>query len=47
MRLRQGDHVVELGPGDYLGWDGAVPHDGEVIGDEPASMLIIRVRPRD
>ncbi len=47
MRLRQGDHVVDLGPGDYLGWDGAIPHDGEVIGDEPASMLIIRVRPRD
>ena len=46
-RLRQGEHEVELGPGDYLGWDGAVPHDGEAIGEEHAAMLIIRVRPRD
>ena len=34
---------VELGPGDYLRWDGSIPHDGEVMGDEPASMLIIRI----
>ena len=32
FRLRQGDHVVEVGPGDYLRWDGAIPHDGEVLG---------------
>jgi uncharacterized RmlC-like cupin family protein len=36
-------HVVELGPGDYLRWDGLVPHDAEAIGDESASMLIVRL----
>ena len=46
FRLRQGDHVVEVGPGDYVRWDGAIPHDGEVLGDDgEAAMLIIRVRP--
>ena len=30
FRMTQGDHTVELGPGDYLRWDGAVPHDAEV-----------------
>ena len=43
FRLTQGDHIVELGPGDYLRWDGLVPHDAEAIGDEPASMLIVRL----
>ncbi len=43
FRMTQGDHVVELGPGDYLRWDGLVPHDAEAIGDEPASMLIVRL----
>ncbi len=48
FRLRQGDHVVEVGPGDYLRWDGTIPHDGEVIGGaDGAAMLIIRVHPRD
>jgi len=48
FRLRQGDHVVDVGPGDYVRWDGAVPHDGEVLDDEGgAAMLIIRVRPGD
>ncbi len=47
LRLTQGGHSVELGPGDYLRWDGSVPHEGEVVGDEEASMLIIRIRPRD
>jgi transcriptional regulator with XRE-family HTH domain len=42
-RMTQGSHVVELGPGDYLRWDGMVPHDVESIGDEPASLLIIRL----
>ena len=27
LRLTQGDHVVELGPGDYLLWDATIPHD--------------------
>jgi transcriptional regulator with XRE-family HTH domain len=43
FRLTQGDHVVELGPGDYLRWDGLIPHDAEAIGDEPGSMLIVRL----
>jgi transcriptional regulator with XRE-family HTH domain len=43
-RLTQGDHVVELGPGDYLLWDATIPHDAENIGDEPATMLIISAR---
>ena len=48
FRLRQGEHVVEAGPGDYVRWDGAIPHDGEVASDDgDAAMLIIRVRPDD
>ena len=43
FRMTQGPHVVELGPGDYLRWDGLVPHDAEAIGDEPAAMLIVRL----
>lgn len=45
-RMTQGDHVVELGPGDYLAWDPSVPHDVEVIGDEPGRMLVIYPRLR-
>ena len=44
FRATQGPHVVELGPGDYLRWDGATPHDGEVVGDEPLTVLIMRIR---
>jgi transcriptional regulator with XRE-family HTH domain len=43
FRLTQGEHVIELGPGDYLRWDGLIPHDAEAIGDEPGSMLIVRL----
>ncbi len=53
FRLRQGDHVIDVGPGDYLRWDGTIPHDGEVIalddgdaGSRDAAMLIIRIKPR-
>ena len=50
FRLRQGDHVVDAGPGDYVRWDGTIPHDGEVIAVDPdrddAAMLIIRIQPR-
>ena len=45
MRLIQGEHTVDVGPGDYVRWDGSVPHDGEVLGEEDATMLILRVRP--
>lgn len=40
IRLRQGDFVADLGPGDYLVWDGAFPHSAENIGDCPSRILI-------
>jgi len=43
-RMTQGDHTVELGPGDYLAWDPTVPHDVENIGDEEGRILIIYPR---
>ena len=43
-RLTQGDHAVELGPGDYLAWDPTVPHDVENVGDDVGRMLIIYPR---
>jgi len=46
FRATQGGHTVELGPGDYLRWDGATPHDGEVIGDAPLRLLIMRIGAR-
>ena len=45
MRLTQGEHSVDVGPGDYVRWDGSIPHDGEILGDEDAAMLIVRIRP--
>jgi len=47
LRVAQGEHTIDLGPGDYLRWDGSVPHAGEVIGDDEASLLIVRIRPPD
>ena len=44
FRMTQGDHVVEVGPGDYVRWDGTIPHDAENIGDHEAGMLIISLR---
>ena len=44
-QMSQGDHVVEAGPGDYVRWDGTIPHDAEVIGEDEGAMLIIRIRP--
>ena len=41
IRVRQGEHEIELGAGDYLVWDATVPHDAETIGDEPAELLLI------
>ena len=43
-RLTQGDHVVDVGPGDYVRWDGTIPHDAEVIGEDEGAMIIIRLR---
>ena len=43
-RMTQGEHVVEIGPGDFLVWDASIPHDVEVIGPEPGRMLVIYPR---
>ncbi len=45
FRMTQGDHVIDLGPGDYVRWDGTVPHDAEATSEGGGSMLIIRIRP--
>ena len=41
FRMTQGDHVIDAGPGDYVRWDGTVPHDAEATGDEDGAMLIV------
>lgn len=46
MRLTQGEHSVDVGPGDYVRWDGSIPHDGEILGEDEAAMLIVRINPR-
>ena len=46
MRLTQGEHSVEVGPGDYLLWDASIPHDAEAIGDEEPVVLIVNTRTR-
>ena len=43
-RFSQGEHVTELGPGDYLAWDPSVPHDVENIGEEPGRILVVYPR---
>jgi transcriptional regulator with XRE-family HTH domain len=45
LRLRQGSFEAILEPGDYLVWDGCFPHEAEVVGDEPARVLIITPGP--
>jgi transcriptional regulator with XRE-family HTH domain len=44
FRMTQGDHVIEVGPGDYVRWDGTIPHDAEVLGPEEGAMLIVGLR---
>ena len=46
MRLTQGEHSIEVGPGDYVRWDGSIPHDAEILGEEDAAMLLVRIDPR-
>jgi transcriptional regulator with XRE-family HTH domain len=43
--LRQGAFEAELGPGDYLVWDGSFPHEAETLPDAPARLLIITPGP--
>ena len=47
FRMTQGDHIVEAGPGDYIRWDGTIPHDAQVTSPGGGSMLIIRIHPKD
>ena len=44
FRMTQGEHTVELGPGDYLAWDPSIPHDVENVGAEPGRLLLIYPR---
>jgi len=44
LRVTQGDFTEELGPGDYLLWDGTIPHGAEPLGDKPTVLLIISRR---
>ncbi|MGQ0609173.1 MAG: helix-turn-helix domain-containing protein [Chloroflexota bacterium] len=44
VRITQGESIVEARPGDYVLLDGTLPHDAEVIGDEPARLFIVYPR---
>ena len=44
FRLTQGEHVADLGPGDYLAWDPTIPHDVECLGPEEGRMLMVYPR---
>ena len=46
FRMTQGDHVIEVGPGDYVRWDGTIPHDAETIDDEEGHVLIVTLLAR-
>jgi transcriptional regulator with XRE-family HTH domain len=43
-RMRQGDHEFEVGPGDYVRWDGTVPHAAQNLGPDEGALLIVSVR---
>jgi transcriptional regulator with XRE-family HTH domain len=44
FRMTQGDHVVEAGQGDYIRWDGSIPHDAENVSDGEGRLLIVSLR---
>ena len=44
VRFSQAESVIEAGPGDYVLLDGTLPHDAEVVGSEPARLLIVYPR---
>jgi transcriptional regulator with XRE-family HTH domain len=44
VRFTQGDAIVEAGAGDYVLLDGTLPHDVEILGDQPAHLLIVYPR---
>jgi transcriptional regulator with XRE-family HTH domain len=43
-RMTQGEHVFEVGPGDYVAWDPTIPHDVENIGAQEGRLLVIYPR---
>ena len=38
MRITSGENTAELLPGDFLAYQGDLPHSLENIGDEPAEI---------
>lgn len=44
IRITQGEHAIEAGPGDHVLIDGTVAHSAEAIGDDPAELLIVYPR---
>ena len=46
FRMTQGDHVIEVGPGDYVRWDGTIPTTARLTSDDGGAMLIVRIRPK-
>ena len=44
FQMTQGDHVVDAGPGDYVRWDGTIPHDAEATSDDGGALLIVSLR---
>ncbi|MGA5822711.1 helix-turn-helix domain-containing protein [Kitasatospora sp. NPDC094028] len=45
LRVRAGRREVELGPGDYIGFDAALPHAYTAVGGEPVrSVLLLQYR---
>jgi quercetin dioxygenase-like cupin family protein len=45
FRFTYGDQTIDAGPGDYVAWDGTIPHSGELLGDEAGTLLIITRNP--
>ena len=45
LRCTQGEHVIDMGPGDYMVWDATVPHEAVCVGQEPCTGFIITHRP--
>jgi mannose-6-phosphate isomerase-like protein (cupin superfamily) len=44
VRFLQGDAVVDADPGDCVLLDGTLPQDTQVVGAEPARLLIVYPR---
>ena len=45
LRCTQGEHVIDLGPGDYMVWDATIPHEAVCTGDEPCTGFILTHHP--